>query len=104
MIINLTPHAINIVSEDLDVIQTFEPSGNVARVATTTEIIGEVDGVPLSTTVFGEVEGLPQQEDGVFYIVSGLVRSAQPREDLLVPGLQVRNDQGQVVGCRTLDR
>jgi len=101
-IINATPHTINVVNEQMEIVATFEPSISV-RVASTTQIVGEICGIPLDTTVFGEVEGLPKYREDVYYIVSRLVKSALPdRKDLLCPGQQVRNETGQVIGCKSL--
>lgn len=101
-IINATPHAINVVNERMEVVRTFMPEISV-RVSSRTEIVGIIDGIPTDRTVFGEVEGLPAPQEGTYYIVSRLVKSALPdREDLLCPGQQVRNDQGQVIGCKSL--
>ena len=111
-LINLTPHTINIVTEDGTPILSLESQG-VARVAATTEVVGviQVDEmiVPQTHTTFGEVEGLPDQAPGVGYIVSNMIISALAqqgirRDDLFTPGMQVRDDQGRVIGCRSLDR
>lgn len=101
-IVNATPHAINVVNEKMEVVASFEPTISV-RVASTTLTIGIINGIPLDTTAFGEVEGLPQYQEGVYYIVSRLVKTALPeRPDLLCPGQQVRNEAGQVIGCKSL--
>lgn len=101
-IINATPHAINVVNEKMEVVASFEPTISV-RVASTTQVVGTLNSIPLDTTVFGEVEGLPKYQDGIYYIVSRLVKSALPdRKDLLCPGQQVRNETGQVIGCKSL--
>ena len=61
------------------------------------------DGTHLTRTVFGEPEGLPAYEEGTFYIVSQIVKSALPyRTDLLVPAEMVRDAAGNVVGCKSL--
>jgi hypothetical protein len=97
MIINLTPHVVHI--EDRD----FEPSGTIARCAEVTGYGGTFDGVMLVTKSFGEVENLPDPVNGVMYIVSMLVRSACPdRHDLASPGDLVRDDKGNIVGCKNL--
>ena len=110
-VINLTPHTINLVAEDGTQLLSLESQG-VARVASTTEVVGylQVGGVavPQTHTTFGEVEGLPEQEPGVGYIVSNMIISALAqqgirRTDLFTPGLQVRDEQGRVIGCRSLD-
>ena len=99
-IINLTPHPINLVSNDGRLIDTIEPSGNVARISVQHETVGELCNVPLVKSVYGEIEGLPEPIEGVWYIVSGMVKSALPeRKDLVVPAQLVRDDSGNVVGC-----
>lgn len=101
-IINTTPHEITIINDEMETVATFAPEISV-RVASVTKIIGNIQGIPLDTTFFGEVEGLPEYQEGVYYIVSCLVKSALPdRKDLLYPGQQVRNENGQVVGCKSL--
>lgn len=63
----------------------------------------EIDGVKITTTQFGEPEGLPDFEEGVFYITSQLVKSALPqRSDLLVPAEVVRDENGNIIGCKSL--
>lgn len=113
-IINYTPHAVKIVDGEGALVREFAPSGFAIRLASETKRIGTVAGVPLTTTEYGEPvlvtpEGdqvaMPEPEDGKLYIVSAMVRAALPgREDLLVPAEQVRDDQGRIVGCRSLGR
>ena len=106
-VINLTPHAVNVISDDNSIATTIPASGNVARCSQTIDIVGALtlDSVviPISASSYGEVVDLPDPQDGVYYIVSRLVMSACPaRQDLLVPNDLVRNDAGQVIGCRSL--
>ena len=109
-LINLTPHTINFV-QDGEVVLSVESSG-LARVSSTTTVVGqfEINGVeiPRTHTVYGEVEGLPDPQTGVIYVVSGMIVSALAqqgihRDDLFVPGQQVRDEQGRVIGCMSLD-
>ena len=93
-VINLTPHIIRLNDGT-----EYPPSGVVARVSS------EYRGLtpshpPCYSVVYGEVTGLPELQDGVRYIVSGMVASAcKGRHDLLVPATghlaAVRRD-GQV--------
>lgn len=87
-IINLTPHPIVIVAGDLA--GTY-PSQGCARV------IGLPDG-PV-------VDLPPERPTGPRYIVSVIVAERLPdRSDLLVPGMQVRDDEGRIVGAADLVR
>lgn len=101
-LINLTPHPISIISdtESLD----LPPSGEVARVSMTQTIVGHIGWIPIFTTSFGEVTGLPEPQEGVAFIVSGMVASAAPRGDVFSPGQLVRDADGRVVGCKGLTR
>lgn len=103
-IINATPHAVNLVNDEGDILRTFKPEISV-RVASTCKVVDEIAGIPIDYTTFGEVEGLPEYQNGVYYIVSRLVKQALPdREDLLCPGQQVRDSAGRVIGCKSLSR
>ena len=106
-IVNLTPHAVNIVNNDNSVAITIEASGDVARCSQTIDIVGSITtnsvSIPISSSSYGEVVDLPDPKPGYYYIVSRLVMSACPaRQDLLCPNDLVRNDAGQVIGCRSL--
>jgi hypothetical protein len=101
-VINLTPHAISVANSEGDVVMTFPPSGNVARVATSQEVVWELVGRPVTRTVFGEVTGIPAPADGTVYLVSTLVAQAARRPDVVSPDTgptAVRKD-GQVVAVR----
>ena len=103
---NFTPHNVVIVINETKIVI---PSDGIARVTETKTVAPsiDVDGVIIETFIssFGEVENLPPQEEGVMVIVSALVASAtKGRDDLLVPGELVRDDGGNIVGCKSLRR
>lgn len=101
---NLTPHDVRVLNNNNEVVVTLVSEG-IARVSSETQVVDTLNGVPITETVFGEVTGLPPEAEGTYYIVSRMVASAaSERHDLLVPGLQVRDEQGRVVGCKSLDR
>lgn len=101
--VNLTPHAINIITANCEPISTFESEG-VARVATKSVQTGEIGGVPIFETQYGEMQGLPEPEPNTFYIVSMLCKQACPnRKDLLIPSQLIRDEKGQPVGCLGLE-
>lgn len=109
MILNYTPHEINIrLDDDQEVIV---PSSGSARV---TQIPGEFlyldGGVPIyGPSIYGETVGLPASQPGVQYLVSLMVAQALPnRSDLLVPGTGPADgairQNGQVVAVTRLIR
>lgn len=103
-IINLTPHAITVLGQNGEVILAIAPSGQVARVSQTREIVGSINGIPVYRSKYGAVTGLPESVDGVALIVSALVRLASPgRADVYSPGELVRDASGQPIGCRGLE-
>lgn len=96
-LINLTPHAISVIG-----VGEIPASGLVARVSMKTEPDAIVAGFPTSYTEYGEVENLPEIE-GCFFIVSKMIRDACPdRADLFYPAELVRDDKGNIIGCKSL--
>lgn len=71
---NLTPHAITVSNLTTGVEHTFEPSGTIARVSTTSEnpVFCQTTGVVIGRTIYGKVEGIGSPEDGPV-LVSALV-------------------------------
>lgn len=106
-LVNLTPHTLNIIRADGSVLN-LPPSGRVARVECfeAQADMGPIDGVAITVTAYGSVQGLPEpgEEPGAVYVTSRLVRNAvhPQRYDVLAPGLLVRDDKGQPVGCKGL--
>ena len=107
-IINLTPHALNLMpAGPIGPVVTIPPSGQVARCAVDRVQVGTVtiDGisVPVNQTRFGEVSGLPDPQPNTIYVVSVIVAQAVPdRWDVFIPDDAVRDDQGRVIGARAL--
>jgi hypothetical protein len=104
MIINMAPHAVVIIDADGNVLREYLASGRTIRLKSETVPAGTLeDGTPLSRTVFGTPVGLPEYQEGTWYLVSQLVKSALPeRTDLLVPAEVVRDSAGNIVGCKSL--
>ena len=103
---NFTPHNVVIVMNETKIVIPSDGIARVTEAKTVTPSI-DVDGVIIETfkSSFGEVENLPPQEEGVMVIVSALVASAaKGRDDLLVPGELVRDDGGNIIGCKSLRR
>ena len=97
-VINLTPHAINVVGHG-----EIPATGLVPRVAMQTRPVGLIGGLPISKTEYGRVEGLPEPIDGVYFIVSQMLIAACPdRADLFYPAELVRDGSGNITGCKSL--
>lgn len=100
-IVNLTPHAVNLISDNTTV---FPPSGTIARVDQAVNPLPDVDGMP-TCEVVPTGGNLPPSQAGTWYIVSRLVFDQCPdRYDLLVPQDLVRDEQGVILGCRSFSR
>lgn len=104
MLKNLTPHEVKIYKlngtvPDLDVV--IEAGEEIARVSCEyIKVDKKVNGIDLYRPVFGEVTGLPEYFEGVYLLVSAMVREALPlRKDLVSPSQLLRNDKGEVIGC-----
>lgn len=71
---NLTPHSITVSNLTTGIEHTFEPSGTIARVSTTSEnpVFCQTTGVVIGRTIYGKVEGIGSPEDGPV-LVSALV-------------------------------
>ena len=105
-IINLTPHPINIIDEEGNIIKVFESAG-VARAAQEDVEIGTLEGIPIIETEFGKPVNLPEYNQGTYYIVSAITAKAaylsgRNTQDLLLTAKTVRNSDGQIIGCQAL--
>jgi len=103
-IINMTPHEINIVGKSGDIVKVIPASGSLIRLETKIRPGNDIDGIPTSRTVFLDPVGLPDFKAGTWLIVSQLVKSAVDRSDLLVPAEMVRDENGRIIGCKSLGR
>lgn len=110
-IINLTPHAINLIGPD-GFVHPVPASGTIARARVTSSkesSMRENAPVPVKEfTTFGVVDGLPAPSSGTIYIVSLITLwSCEGRDDVFAPATGpndevVRNSSGQIVGVRYL--
>lgn len=106
-IINLTPHAVNIIAEDGSTVAVF-PSQGVARASQQDiPVTTNAAGVEIVRTEFGATVDLPAPEAGKLFIVSIITVNAAEAEgrttdDLLITSTPVRDDKGQIIGCRRL--
>lgn len=103
-LINLNPHAITTINNSGDK-TTYQPSGIVARVSQNNVSTGiQLDGIDVNYSTFGDVIDLPNPIKNTYYIVSGLVLSAnKDRKDIIAPrtdNTALRNEQGHIIAVR----
>ena len=103
-IINKTPHAVYILNEDGTVLRVFPKSNGMIRVKENVTNMPNIDGIPICSTRWSKTVDVPKYVEGIYYIVSQLVKNAMPkRKDFLTPKGAVRDDKGNVIGCTHLD-
>ena len=109
IIINLTPHTLNVMDAVGNCILTVPASGQLARCrqVTTPAADVEIEGVliPTGSNQFGEIQGLPDEKEGTLLFVSALVATAaweQGRNDVVCPLAAVRDEEGRIVGTSGL--
>jgi hypothetical protein len=108
---NLTPHTISVIRED-DIYE-FEPEGIVARVS---QDCGKINIENINRelkhlrrydlfiyTEYSDPINLPDESEDKIYIVSTIVKQACiDRSDLVSPSDFVRDETGNIIGCRSL--
>jgi hypothetical protein len=103
-IVNATPHAVYVLNKDGTVLRMFPKSNGMIRVKENVSNLPDIDGIPVCSTRWSKTEDVPEYVNGIFYIVSQLVKNAMPkRKDFLTPKGAVRDEKGNVIGCTRLD-
>jgi len=95
---------VNIIAEDGSTTASF-PSEGVARASQHAEPIGLLNGIELVSMKFGETVDLPDPVKDTYYVVSIITANAarangRSTDDLIITADPVRNDEGQIIGCR----
>ena len=104
-IINCTPHPIQLLDENNNLVLTLPKGEVIPRLNQSTKKVSEINGIAITETVFGEIQDIPEEKADTILIVSRLVLSAcKDRNDLVVPNELVRNSEGNIVGCKSLAR
>jgi hypothetical protein len=103
-VINLTGRPLTV--EDEHGRQAVLRSGRRAKVYSTVvesylvQLPGGVEVPVLELENAQEIQELPAPEDGVLYVVSGLVATAAHRKDVVVPSRTNRDEaSGRIVSC-----
>ena len=108
-IVNLTPHALDLLLEDGTSLKV-PASGNLVRLKETVEkresiVLADGKMVGVNAKTFGEIEGLPESKDGVIFVVSGIAGTTiwdllpDRRKDVFIPGNALRDSENKIIGC-----
>ncbi len=101
---NYTPHVIRIEDETGE--RTAFGSLGLARVAVSQTRVESPGKFRMMRNEYGQVEGLPEPQEGVVYVVSGLVldrAKAEGRTDCVAPDTGrdvIRDEKGQIEAVR----
>jgi len=98
-IYNTTPHPIKIVNKDMEVVLEIPKATDPLRMIEDSYFCGIIGEYPLFKKSFIAVD-LPIKEENTYYIVSLPIAQIFQRDDLLVPHDLVRDDNGNVIGCK----
>lgn len=100
--LNYTPHVINIIYVGETITILPEPEAiRLEQIDGEPEIIGDI---AVKNRKYGE-GNLPEFNPFVGLIVSQMVAAEFPeRSDLFYPGDLVRDDKGNIIGCKNLCR
>ena len=106
-VVNCTPHDVNLITENGSI--TFPKSGIIPRLTEQQVKINSVivNGIEIDimSKSFLEPEGLPEPKENTIFIVSALVAGAvKNRDDLVIPNDIIRDDKGNIIGCKNLAR
>lgn len=104
---NMMPHRLVVLDEHGEPLLSVEPSGQVLRVPESTTFDRELAcagaQVPVMRVLPTKPPAPPGPDDGTYLLVPRLYAKEWPeRSDLLFPYDEVRDDQGQILGCRAL--
>jgi hypothetical protein len=95
-IVNMTPHVVNI--------EGFEPFASEGSIRLDQKDVeaGDLNGIPVVIRSYS-AGALPPADPNKAFIVSQMVAAAFPeRRDFYYPGDLIRNEAGQIVGCKNL--
>jgi len=112
-LVNLTPHNVNFMDEDGNIIKTIKPAAEAPRLKTFKGTSSQIDVDGVSIPLSGGFKFLDElraglagpQEDGVLYIVSKALADyavSVGRTDFVSPDRVVRDSKGAIIGCKGL--
>lgn len=102
-IVNTTPHDIKLILDNREVV--YPKSSNPIRLEEESKLVDILDvDIPIYSKIYKSAD-LPPEQSSVYYIVSLIVAQSFPeRRDFLIVNDTIRNDKGQIIGCRSFAR
>ncbi len=102
-IINLTPHVVNLLINNVPI--QIERKGRIPRVEEVIEFESSIDGAYVYNVSYGGVQDAPPLMPNTIYVVSRMIAEALPgRNDLCFPYMLERSPEGTVTVARALGR
>jgi hypothetical protein len=98
--INLTPHDVNVVRHSDQEVVKIPSYGIVSRVREVVVTEKLMDDFRFTMKEPGEIINLPEPQENTYFIVSAQVAEKAQRPDVISPGDLIRNDRGEVIGCK----
>jgi hypothetical protein len=103
VIYNTTPHAVKVFDEQGNVLLEIPKAAVPLRIQEENVLMRKFGEIPLVEKTFLGVD-LPPRMFEVFYVVSLPVAQSIRRSDFIVPHDYVRDEAGNIVGCRGFAR
>jgi hypothetical protein len=101
-ILNYTPHEVVYFHEDGT--KTIYESVGTIRLETFQKLVLLENNISFYKTIYGGCDNLPPEQSSTCYIVSLLVKSVHSqRLDFISPTNMVRDDMGNILGCKGFD-
>ena len=107
-IVNLTPHAVRIVTERGEAQYELPGGSTPARVHEEVQAVDLVSAngftSPIRNLITSAIDDLPAPQLGTLFVVSRITAMASQRADLVFPHGEVRDTAGQIIGVTGLAR
>lgn len=113
-LVNLTPHNVNFMDEDGNVLMSIKPAAEAPRLKTFKGTSSQIDVDGVSIPLSGgfkfldelvDGQSLPPKKDATLYIVSKALADyavSVGRTDFVSPDRVVRDSKGAIIGCKGL--
>jgi len=101
-LVNKTPHDVVLYDDCDEVFLTIPAAENPLRLVEKREKVGQINGFDLNKVTF-EIDKntpLPYPDENTYFIVSRVIAETFKRPDFIIPDQAVRNESGQVIGCK----